>query len=128
MLLLNILPLIFFGYVLLALNGKNASPVTWIAAFQFVVIGVLPASAVFGFYRLWLGIVERYPDKFYFKAEMRLLKPDKKYWHVEPVYRTNHQPKVEEPVVNLGVDSGKSNIRWAIYYIVLAASAPWLPT
>ena len=130
MLLLNLLPLIFFGYVFFVLNGKKASPVIWIAAFQFVVIGVLPAFAVFGFYRLWLGIVEMFPDKYYFKAERprRQSELDKKYWHVEPVYRTEHQTCVSEPFVNLGVDSGKGNIRWAIYYIVLAALAPWIPT
>jgi hypothetical protein len=80
MLLLNLLPLIFFGYVLLILSDKTPSCRTWLASLQFVIIGVLPAFAVFGFYRLWLGIIERSPDKYYFKAETSSeLGDDRKY-------------------------------------------------
>lgn len=130
MLLLNLLPLIFFGYVYFVLNGKNLCSVTWIASIQVVVIGILPASAVFGFYRLWLGIIEVSPDKYYYKAETpkRSSKLKEKYWHVEPVYLTYHQANFEQPYVYLGFDSGKSNILWAICYIVIAALVPWLPT
>jgi hypothetical protein len=51
-----------------------------------LVFAVVPAFAVLGFYRLWLGIVEKWPDCFY-AANSGLL--DDKYRHVEPVYRTH---------------------------------------
>src|SRR5471030_1069716 len=60
-LLLNLCPLLLFVYVLWPLHG--------IAIDQNLIVGslrllqsVVPAFAVFGLYRLWIGIVEKWPD------------------------------------------------------------------
>jgi hypothetical protein len=66
-LLLNVLPILFFAVVLkwLGSGGPTAGPLdgrTWMReAFR----GISPAFAVFGFYRLWFGIIESRPSRFY---------------------------------------------------------------
>jgi len=65
---LNILPTLFFGLIFFVLRN---TPVTQSSAWSFgetlrqVIAGVAPAFAVFGFYRLWLAIVEFTPTTFY---------------------------------------------------------------
>ena len=123
-LLLNLAPLMFFAYGIAILAEACISARPTIAALQLVINGILPAFAIFGFYRLWLGIVEKWPDSFYAKdKDSKYL--DGKYWHVEPTYCTKHN-SAEEPCVNLGIDSAHRNIFWAIGYIAVGMLAPWL--
>jgi hypothetical protein len=124
-LFLNLFPLMFFAYCIAVLTKAGVSARPYIAGLQLVINGVLPAFAVFGFYRLWLGTVEKWPDSFYAKArDPKCL--DKKYWHVEPIYSNQHQEGTGEPCVNIGIDSANRNIIWAIGYISVGLIAPWL--
>ena len=122
--ILNLLPLLFFAYVFWILAGKTPTGLTVLDFVEMVVNGVLPAFAVFGFYRLWLGIVERFPDIFYNKERKAF---QNKNWHSDPINCTSHNPEQEEPVVYLGSDLGRLNMAWALGYILVAAVAPWIP-
>jgi len=63
MLIFNLLPLVFFGYIMWALHAHN--DFSWdhpfFASCHLVGHGVIPAFAIFGFYRLWLSVVEFRP-------------------------------------------------------------------
>lgn len=70
MLLLNLCPITYFALVMAWLgdggptDGKLAT-VTWL---REVARGIGPAFAVFGFYRIWFGVIERRRSLFYFSA------------------------------------------------------------
>ncbi len=64
----NILPLLYFWLISVKLSSCTAKPFTdHCTAFQFIISSVIPAFGVFGFYRLWLGVVEWRGDYFYYK-------------------------------------------------------------
>lgn len=124
---LNVLPLVFFGYALWALAGHPDT--SWARPFSapahLVVHGIIPAFAVFGFYRLWLGIVELWPTCFYAATTAEV---DLKYRHWEPTFRNCATTPLQEgcPTVDLGPDTGWPNLFFAGLYILAAAVAPWL--
>jgi hypothetical protein len=142
-LVLNILPILFFGYVMVVLGFREqAHDVTWsreihdlfvgaprlspwLASLNYVISGVLPAFAIFGFYRIWLGIVESRPNHFYTGGRIQI---PKEYRHVEPVFRQriNVFRANDEPVVDIAEGAGKANIAFGFLYIVIAAVAPWI--
>lgn len=128
MVMFNLLPLVFFGYVLCMLEGKTVDNEHIVrAAGKIIVNAILPASAVFGFYRFWLGIVECKPQCFYYSKDERKGLLDEKYWHVEPVYRTSHdigKTATDMPFVDLGDGTGLRNVLWACVYILIGLVAP----
>ena len=66
-LLLNVCPILFFAAVLawLGSGGPSTGPLEIGAWAREVFRGISPAFAVFGFYRLWFGIIESHPSVFY---------------------------------------------------------------
>jgi hypothetical protein len=50
-LMLNFVPVLFFGCALLRLDGKAQAPVDWCS----ILSGIVPAFAIFGIYRIWLA-------------------------------------------------------------------------
>lgn len=136
--LLNIVPMLFFGYVMHQLSfcpvekKTDATPSIGAAA-AIVLCGVLPAFAVFGFYRMWLGIVELCPKCFYSPWPANEQALPQKHWHVEPTFRLPHETinpsnnsnERERPVVELGdCVSGWLNLVWGIVYFIIGAVAP----
>jgi hypothetical protein len=126
-LLLNLLPIVYFGYILWATHGRGpmSADSTFLSITKTLIQGILPAFGIFGLYRAWLGIVELRPSWFY-KS-----KPDDvpvKYRHVEPTYRLDYQEKREpsEPVVDLGTDAGKGNLFAAMIYLIVGCISPWI--
>ena len=118
--ILNILPLVLFGYIMYALSGiPDDFQGSWIG---FIFQSVVPAFGILGLYRLWLGIIECCPDTFYAKDKKLL---DSKHHHIEPTYsyKINDNPK--EPVVYLGKDTACLNILFAFLYLVIACICPW---
>lgn len=81
-LVLNVLPLFYFVWAYSWLGSKEC---------KFVGLAVVPAFAVFGFYRLWIGLVECKPESFYHRndeikaafapRDVRGVKPDE---YIEP--------------------------------------------
>lgn len=124
---LNVLPLVFFGYALWALAEHLETPWArpFAAAAHLVVHGIIPAFAVFGFYRLWVGIVELWPTCFY-AANIDELDP--KYHHVEPTFRTSATTPLRQgyPTIDLDPHTAWPNVFCAGLYIVAAGVAPWL--
>lgn len=64
---LNVLPICYFGWTIWMLSGDHLQVKEWgpSSVVLLLVHAVLPAFATFGFYRLWLGIVELNPLYFY---------------------------------------------------------------
>lgn len=57
---LNVFPILYFWFAVRAQRAaSNPSPV------ELILYGVIPSFAIFGFSRLWLGIVEMRPAMFY---------------------------------------------------------------
>jgi len=74
--LLNLIPLAYFIIVFFVLRKASNSTEDWdlfTAAFQ-TTWGILPSFAAFGFYRLWIGIVQCCPRSFYNLRDRRKLK------------------------------------------------------
>jgi len=126
---LNVLPLTYFGYVIRALKDHPepswATHSTLQILWHLVAHGVVPAFAIFGFYRFWLSIVEGNPDWFYASDANQV----GKYQHAEPTYRIGFDPNRQSddrPIVNLGPDTCCWNLFWALSYIVVSGAAPWI--
>jgi len=64
---LNVAPVVFFGFGLWMLigNGTDAKDWTGETVRSVVLHGVIPAFAAFAFYRLWLACIEFNPSLFY---------------------------------------------------------------
>lgn len=65
--LLNILPLIYFVVVLRVLDcppWRDLDQWSLLTASR-IFVSVLPAFAPFGFYRVWIGVVEKWREHFY---------------------------------------------------------------
>ena len=122
LIVMNILPLIFFGYVLNTLSGVS-SHLYYISITSLIVRGVIPAFAILGFYRLWLGIVELFPNYYYAEDTSKI--NEEKYHHIEPTYRISLDNR-QQPFVDLGSDTGCCNILFAVIYLVIAGITPWL--
>jgi len=55
-----------FVYGMWALQGRGPTDSAPLAGgLHYAIRGILPAFAVFGLYRLWLALIELYPDFFY---------------------------------------------------------------
>ena len=65
--ILNLLPLVYFPLVLRLLSGDRWTNLTaWSASTLFkIFLATLPAFAPFGFLRIWTAVVARYPMTFY---------------------------------------------------------------
>src|SRR5713101_3806915 len=109
---LNLFPLVFFCYVMwsLAKRGSAGHQEPFMFASQAVVRGVVPAFAVFGIYRLWLGIIELRPAWFYF-SDLSQLKVEHR--RLEPTHLINSEQQPGErstPIVDIGPDTALHNI------------------
>lgn len=129
LLLLNLLPIVYFGYILYSTSlpgrGPAGGDTTFIVVTKILIQGVLPALGMFGIYRLWLAIIELKPGLFYKP------KPDdvpEMYRHVEPTYRLSDKEQrcPSEPVIDLGKDTGKGNLIAALIYLIVGLISPWL--
>jgi len=134
MIVLNIAPALFFAHVLCAL-GKQEMACNTGSRWVIVLHGVFPALAAFGFYRIWMGIVEFKPDCFYVKLYDRYdtNKMPREDLFSEPTYARASEyilptpPKdisnlrhEEMPVVCLGSwTSGILNFVWGVAYIIV---------
>lgn len=116
----NLLPLLFFGWTLWILVGPAASPINWTGwtVARLVLRGVIPAIATFGFYRLWLGIVECHSSLFYVETQAQL---PQKYQR-----RTPESQIIEPSLQELGIKqhTGSKNIRFGLGFVVLAILMP----
>jgi hypothetical protein len=136
---LTVAPIAFFGYtmVLLSLGGHQECRGPIEAVVNLILHGVIPAFAIYGFYRLWIGLVERKADRYYASDISKL---DEAYWHTEPTYRSRWDDNgipgtmasrirnlrdVDLPRVDLTRSASKANLMIGGLYVGVAALAPW---
>ena len=107
MMILNLFPILFFAGALWILRCpvQDASSWTVGTVARVVFLGVLPAFSTFGFYRLWFGLVELWPDSFYQK-------------NAEGQYVTEDDSKA---VVYVTPSAGPKNVIFGIAYILAGA-------
>jgi hypothetical protein len=107
--LLNILPILYFGWTLWMLSGNNLKITDWqpdtIAL--LLIHSVIPAFATFGFYRMWIGVVELNPTLYYFETSSNI--PEK--------FKNIDEPTIESLKLNTG--AGLRNIIYAFIYIII---------
>ncbi|MBN1364989.1 MAG: hypothetical protein JW976_09320 [Syntrophaceae bacterium] len=116
-LMLNVLPIMFFALAFYMLRNTPvvaASQWNWCETLQQVFAGVVPAFAVFGFYRLWLAAVEFWPTLFY----QRIKHQDEAIEKIDPT--------IEE--LRIGSKYGRWNLPFALLYLFIATVVPWLLT
>jgi hypothetical protein len=117
MALANVAPIVIFAGVFFALRGTPGEPTnqwTWDQTWRQILGGVLPAFAVFGLYRLWLGIVEATPNLYYQSKDDQ--KPE-----LEEI-----EPTIES--LNLYPKYSALNILFAVVYLLVAGFGVLLAT
>ena len=105
-LLLNVVPILFFAWTFFRL--KDTPGETWLQ----ISAGVLPAFAIFAFYRLWMGVVGLTPTYFYQSKK----KQDADLKNIDPT--------VEE--LHLGHRFNGWNFMFSALYLVVAIVGPCL--
>lgn len=106
-LLLNVLPILYFGWTIWMLSGSHLAVKSWDigSIARLVLHSVVPAFATFGFYRMWIGVIELDPDFFYFATDQDV-----------PERFSAVEPSVEFLKIRTGV--GPRNILYALLYIL----------
>jgi hypothetical protein len=113
--LLNILPILFFASMFFLLRN---TPVTQTSKWAYsetlrqVAAGVIPAFAVFGFYRFWLAAVEFSPTTFYQHEKDQ----DNKIKGADPTIE----------ILNIQSQFWPLNLTFALLYLAIATCTPWL--
>lgn len=104
LILLNLGPIAFFCWTIQRLGEVTTAQDLWVNVLR----GILPSFAPFGFYRVWIGVVEIKPNWFY-RSETEGVSN-----RVDPTIRC------------LGIDKrfGKSNIIFGVMYLVIALLVP----
>jgi len=110
-LFLNILPIIYFGFIIWITSFLSYE----ITILTIILTGVIPAFGIFGFYRLYLGIIELSKSTFYYlQADKHL----SEYKCLEPIIGNNKDEARNPNHISLGdKESGIQNIIWALIYI-----------
>lgn len=114
---LNVMPVLFFTLIFFLLRRTPTSHTAeWnlCETLQQILAGVAPAFAIFGFYRLWVAVVEFSPTTFYQyeKDQSDLIK------EVEPT--------IDFLGKNIYHEFWLWNLVFALIYILVAALIPWL--
>jgi hypothetical protein len=111
--MMDVLPIVYFAVILFRLrNTPTTATSAWSLGetFRQVSVGVIPAFAVIGFYRLWLTIVQMRPAWFYQRARDQgpLLA------EIEPTVEQLHLDRAEWPW----------ELSFAIVYLTVATLVP----
>jgi len=128
--ILNVFPVLFFVWMLGKLGGliPDDALSSFGSTWRVVVPAIVPAFAVFGFYRLWVGLIEIKPELFYHAK-------DKINGDFAPrnVTGPNGEDFIEPTIESLGLEgkdwSAGPNLLFAATYIVVSAVVPlfWPP-
>ena len=112
-LILNILPILYFCTILWLLrNDVLIEPWTQNTLKQIVLHGIVPAFAIFGFYRIWISFIEFFPRFFYRENVNGTQYPSDK---IEPTLKSLEIPTDYKHWVNAIM-----NLIWGLIYIGVA--------
>jgi hypothetical protein len=118
----NLFPLAFYAWILSLLNQSGGIDKSW--SFydfaRFISRCVVPAFAAFGFYRLWLSIVEMCP-KYFYSSTQRELPPQYQRISEDGIAV---EPSLDELSINPDSNNGWKNLIWAFVYFGFALSFP----
>lgn len=122
--LFNVLPLLFYGWTLYVLNQAHRVQANWtlVDFLGLILHAVVPAFAAFGFYRLWLGIVEIRPKYFYAETQATL---PQQYQRLIP-QGIAIEPSLDELSIRPDARTAGKNLFWAIVYLIFALALPFL--
>ncbi len=72
----NLIPVYYFTWIQYALRGslKTNPFLTFGSVCQLMLSTIVPAFAVFGFYHVWIGLIELCLTRFYYRDEQELAK------------------------------------------------------
>ncbi len=124
-LLLSILPIIFFVSVLFLLKNTPRTLTSewgWRDAIWQVLAGVVPSFGVFGFYRLWLAVVEFAPTRYYQLEEQQ----DGDIRHIDPCLASATASTPEPHKLHIKTWPATANLAFALLYLVVAFGWPLL--
>jgi hypothetical protein len=114
LLILSFFPIGFFVFAMWLLGSiENFSG--WRLSWEYLRAAIV-SFAIFGMYRIWLGIIECFPKYFYAPVD----DIPRKYQHVEPTYRQDIGCKPSCVFVDIGIDTGRPNIVWGVIYIAVS--------
>lgn len=115
-LILNLVPILFFLFGMWALGKPSlVNPSGWLLSWEYV-RAVVAAFAIFGIFRIWLGIIELWPECFYAPID----KIPEKYRHVEPTFRRDGERTMGAFAVDLGIDTGCPNVLSGLIYLMIS--------
>ena len=112
----NVVPILFFAWIFFRLRDTpGTSPADWsfLETLGQIFAGVLPAFGIFGFYRLWMAIVEFSPGAFYESQAKKT-----------PALK-DIDPTIEELHVDHQFE-GWHNLIFAVLYFIVAGAGPCL--
>lgn len=113
----NIIPLVYVAVILEILSQSGVA--AGLSGTQLVLRGVVPTFAAFGFYRLWLGVVEIFPDLFLARDESAVAQ-------YRPPARDSVPAEPYQGMFYLDRTNGILNVFYAIVYIGVALGVPLL--
>jgi hypothetical protein len=125
-LLLNILPIVYFGWTMLLLGEQCYKVGVWNvgSVFRLTLHGVVPAFAAFAFYRTWLGIIELKPTWYYYEYPTEL---PGEYRRAEPTVAELWYPRNEmNSYKRIAITTGRPNLVAALVYFLMAVLSPFL--
>lgn len=115
--ILNVLPVLYFSSVLWITSDYHIR----IPIQDAIFLGVVPAFGIFGFYRLWLGIIELSPESYYYSINV----PGTRYKNVEPLLGNWYdENKKSDKVYFCDKKTGMLNTLWAVIYISFGLLIP----
>lgn len=126
LLIFNIFPIIYFIVIFYILSGQyicENQKKCWISISTMVLSGIIPAFGIFGFYRIWLYIIEKNPRQYYVNNNLIPCK-----YH--PWHGSVHKP--EPALEELGIEPSNRIAYWkngivGSSYIILGLIGAKLP-
>ena len=123
----NVLPGLFFIFTFWALSTPKSYLVldwrcfskSFFPIFKLVLLGIIPAFSIFGFYRLWIAIIECAPNFFYSSSKEQI-----------PRSFRDIEPYIGCKKLQLNYKSARKskckNILFGLIYVIFACFIPLL--
>lgn len=115
LIIFNLVPIIYFAFIIYFLKIQDICPKQWniINILLISFYGYIPSLAAYGFYRLWIGLIEKNPKRYYKNSQKDI-----------PIQfqRINIScPMIEPTIEDLGIieNEGLSNIKTGLCYIFI---------
>lgn len=114
----NLFPLIYYASFLCILNQSAKIESSWVFYdfTRFIARCVVPSFGAFGFYRLWLTIIEIFPKYFYSPTQTELGPQYQRIIEKGLVI----EPSLDELGIRIDSNNGWKNMIWSFIYFGIA--------